>query len=319
MQTSTRLKRDAKYTSMPFYIRIWRDIVHSPGLYIMLLPVLAFYILFCYKPMYGALIAFMDFQPGVPIFQNSWVGFSNFVDFFQDRSFFRVIKNTLVISISSIISGFPVPIILALLINELRSRLYSRLVQTVSYLPHFISLVVICGLIRDFTGGNGIVTRFIQILGSDIGTSLLMKPSYFVPVYVISGIWQEAGYGSIIYLAALTGISHELYEAATIDGASRWKQTIHITLPGILPTIVIMLILRMGNMMNVGFEKIILLYNPQIYETADVISSFVYRKGLQEFNFSFSTAVGLFNSAINFAILLAANSISKRVNETSLW
>jgi len=269
--------------------------------------------------MYGALIAFMDFQPGVPIFQNSWVGFSNFVDFFQDRSFFRVIKNTLVISISSIISGFPVPIILALLINELRSRLYSRLVQTVSYLPHFISLVVICGLIRDFTGGNGIVTRFIQILGSDIGTSLLMKPSYFVPVYVISGIWQEAGYGSIIYLAALTGISHELYEAATIDGASRWKQTIHITLPGILPTIVIMLILRMGNMMNVGFEKIILLYNPQIYETADVISSFVYRKGLQEFNFSFSTAVGLFNSAINFAILLAANSISKRVNETSLW
>lgn len=299
--------------------RVWLDVCRSPSLYLLLLPVLAYYLIFCYKPMYGALIAFMDYMPGVRMWENKWIGFENFRLFFTNRNFSRLIRNTLTISITTILFGFPAPIILALLLNELRSRRFSRVVQNISYMPHFISLVVICGMIRDFTSSNGVITQILSSLGLMQRVTMLGREQYFLPIYVISQIWQEVGYGSIIYLAALSGISMELYEAATIDGAGKWKQVIHVTLPGILPTIITLFILRMGRVMSVGFEKIILLYNPQIYSVSDVISSFVYRIGIQQLDFSFSAAIGIFNSLVNFIILIAANRLGRRMVGLSLW
>jgi putative aldouronate transport system permease protein len=298
--------------------RLAADIKSNADLYLMIIPVLLFYIIFHYGPMYGASIAFKDFTPAKGVFDSPWVGFKHFESFFKSYYFIRILKNTLFISINTLIFGFPAPIILALLMNELRSKVFSRTVQTITYMPHFISMVVICGMIVQFTKDTGVVTTFLSYFGL-AKENMLNNSALFVPVYVISGIWQEVGWGSIIYLAALMGIDQELYEAAKIDGAGRWKQVLHITIPGILPTIIILLILRMGSMLNVGFEKIILLYNPSIYETADVISSFVYRKGLLEFNWSYSSAVGLFNSLINFTLVVLSNKISKKATETSLW
>lgn len=298
--------------------RLKDDFQRNRALYLMALPVLAFYIIFHYVPMYGAIIAFKDFSPMKGILGSEWIGIQHFKDFFGSIYFSRILFNTLNISISTLIFGFPAPIILALLINELRSKVFSRTVQTVTYMPHFVSLVVICGLIKEFTLDTGVVNQVLSVFGWK-PVSMLNKPELFVPIYVISNIWQEVGWGSIIYLAALTGIDPQLYEAAKIDGAGRFKQLIHITIPGILPTIVILLILRMGRLLNVGFEKIILLYNPAIYETADVISSFVYRKGLLEFNWSYSAAVGLFNSVINFFMLWSSNWLSRRLKGESLW
>lgn len=307
-----------KSIDMSLKRRVVSDFRNNRTLYLMILPVLAYYLIFRYKPMYGAVIAFKDYLPMKGIMGSPWVGFKHFQDFFQQYYFWRILKNTLVISGASIIFGFPAPVILALLINELRSRAFSRTVQTISYMPHFISLVVICGLIRDFIQDDGVISVFLSNFGIE-KVSMLIKPELFVPIYVISDIWQNIGWGSIIYLAALSGVDQEQYEAATIDGAGKWKQLLHVTLPGIMNTIVIMLILRLGGIMNVGFEKIILLYNPAIYDTADVISSFVYRKGILGFNWSFSTAVGLFNSVINFIFLTGANCISKKVNSTGIW
>lgn len=302
----------------PYLKRLARAISSNKELYIMIIPVLAFYILFCYKPMYGAIIAFKEFSPGKSIWESPWVGFRQFEDFFNSIYFSRILINTLTISVTAIAFGFPAPIILALLINELKSKYFSRVVQTVTYMPHFISLVVICGLIRDFTRETGVITQLLAGIGFRQET-MLNQPELFVPIYVISSIWQEVGWGSIIYLAALTGINQESYESAVIDGAGRWKQTLYITIPSLIPTIMIMLILRMGGIMNVGFEKIILLYNPGIYDVADVISTHVYRKGIQEFSWSFSSAVGLFNSVINFSLLYVSNLLSRKVNDSSLW
>lgn len=317
MQSNTvSAKSTAKRVSFGSKLAI--DLKKNKELYLIALPVIAFYILFHYTPMYGAIIAFKNFNPAKGILGSSWVGFKHFQDFFSTYYFWRLLKNTLTISITSLVVGFPAPIILALLINELRSRVFSRTVQTITYMPHFISTVVVCGMIVNFTKDTGAITTFLSYFGFPKET-MLNNPGMFVPVYVISGLWQEIGWGSIIYLAALTGIDQELYEAARIDGAGRWKQTLNITIPCLIPTIIILFILRMGNMLNVGFEKIILLYNPTIYETSDVISSFVYRKGLQEFSWSFSAAVGLFNSIINFTLVIASNWISRKAGETSLW
>lgn len=295
-----------------------KDFKRNAELYLMVIPIVAFYIIFSYVPMYGIIIAFKDYVPIKGIIGSQWVGLVHFKDFISSYYFLRVLKNTVWISICSLIVGFPAPIILALLINELKSKIFSRAVQTITYMPHFISIMVICGIIKIFTSDTGIISSILSIFtGTKI--NLLNQPQMFVPIYVLSGVWQEVGWGSIIYLSALASINQELYEAATIDGAGRWKQTLHVTLPGIAPTIIILLILRMGSMLNVGFEKIILLYSPAIYETSDVISTFVYRKGLLEFNWSYSTAVGLFNSLINFLLLFVANKISRKVNETSLW
>lgn len=298
--------------------RIVKDFTINKSLYLMVLPVLAFYIVFKYKPMYGAIIAFKNFSPAKGILGSPWVGFKHFQSFFGSYYFGRILKNTIVISLATLAFGFPAPVFLALLLNELRSKYFARTVQTVTYMPRFISLVVVCGMIVDFTSHTGVVTHVLSWFGFE-QTTMLNHPEYFVPIYVISNIWQYAGWGSIIYLAALAGIDQQLYEAAAIDGAGRLKQLWHITIPGILPTFIILLILRMGRMLNIGYEKIILLYNPVIYETADVISSFVYRKGLLESSFSYSAAVGLFNSVINLALLLTANWLSKRVSEHSLW
>ena len=303
MYTKTAIKKDWK--------RNWK-------LYAMMIPVFLFYILFCYKPMYGIIIAFKDYMPGLGITGSPWIGFENFIEFFTGKYFTRILFNTLNISITSIIFGFPAPIILALLINEVVHKKFAKTVQTITYMPHFISIVVVCGLLRVFVAEDGIINYIIGFFGGD-KANLLQSPSAFVPIYVISGIWQEIGWGSIIYLAALAGVDQELYEAASIDGAGRLRQTWSITLPSIMPTIVTMFILKLGQMMNVGFEKIILMYNPMTYETADVISTYTYRVGLQDFRYGFSTAVGLFNSVINFALIMIANTISRKVNDTSLW
>ncbi len=287
-------------------------------IYFILFPVVLYYLLFCYKPMYGVLIAFQNYSPGDSIIGGNWVGFKHFISFFKSYYFQRLLTNTLSISLTSILFGFPAPILLALMLNELRSKLFSRVTQITVYLPHFISMVVICGMLKDFVKDGGIINILISYLGFET-QNMLQNPSLFVPLYVISGIWESVGWGSIIYLAALTGVDQELYEAARIDGAGRWKQTIHITIPAIVPTIIIMFIMRTGTILSVGSEKILLLYNPTTYETADVISTFVYRKGILEGNFSYSTAVGLFNSIVNFGLVFLVNKISSRVSETSLW
>lgn len=287
-------------------------------LYLLVLPVILYYIIFCYVPMYGALIAFKEFSPGRGFMESPWIGFTYFEEFFSSVFFNRVLKNTLLISLSSLLVGFPMPIILALLVNEVSSKNFRKTVQTVSYLPHFISLVVICGMIKEFTSVEGIINDIIVFFGGE-RTPLLANPKMFVPIYVLSGVWQEVGWGSIIYIAAIAGVDQSLYEAAGIDGAGRLRQTWHVTLPSILPTIIILFIMRVGNLLNVGFEKIILLYNPSIYESADVISSYVYRKGILEYNYSYSTAVGLFNSVVNFTLLVVTNFISKKTTENSLW
>ena len=298
--------------------RLGNDLRRYAGAYVLVIPVVLFYIIFCYKPMYGIIIAFKEYAPIRGIWGSEWVGLQHFKDFFESYYFIRILKNTVIISLSSIIFGFPVPIAFALLLNELKNEKFKRIVQTISYMPHFISLVVVCNMIRMFTSNTGVITSLLSVVGVP-QVSLLTRQEYFVPVYVISGIWQEMGWGAIIYLSALSGIDQELYEAAKIDGAGRWKQTLHVTLPGITGTIIIMLLLRLGSVMNVGYEKVMLLYNESIYETADVISTFVYRKGLINMEWSYSTAVDLFNSIINFIIVVVFNKFSKKLTEVSLW
>lgn len=313
---SKNIIRNVKKSS--FIHTVARDFAVNKYIYMMLIPVVLYYAIFHYAPMYGAIIAFKNFSPSKGILGSDWIGLTNFIDFFGSFYFIRIFRNTLLISFYQLLFGFPAPIIMALLLNEIKNRKFKSLIQTATYLPHFISIVVICGMIIDFTSSRGVITNIAAFFGGE-STNLLMKPELFRTIYVSSDIWQGAGWGSIIYLAALSGIDEQMYEAAKIDGANRWRQVISITIPGIMPTIIILLILRMGQMMNVGFEKIILLYNSVTYETSDVISSFVYRKGLLEFNYSYSAAVGLFNSVINFILLLTANWLSRRVNETSLW
>jgi putative aldouronate transport system permease protein len=287
-------------------------------LYVMILPVLAYYVLFHYGPMYGAIIAFKDYSPSTGIWASDWIGFANFRDFFDGYYFERIFKNTILISVYTLVFEFPAPILLALLINELRNRTFRRIVQSVSYMPYFISLVVICGMIKDFTNTNGIIHQFFGLFGYE-GGAMLQNAAFFRPIYVFSEIWQRIGWESIIYIAALAGIEQEQYEAADIDGAGRLKRIWYITLPGIVPTIMVLLILRIGNMLNVGFEKIILLYNPAIYETSDIISTYVYRKGIIEMSWSFGAAVGLFNSVLSLLLLVLANYLSRRLSRNSLW
>ena len=298
--------------------RTWKLIKKNKMVYLMVLPVIIYYILFHYKPMYGIIIAFQNYSPRKGVLGSEWVGLQHFRDFFGGYYFKRLLGNTLKLSFATLLIGFPVPIILALLINELRSKKFSKIVQTITYMPHFVSMVVMCSMIRQFVGSNGFITGFANLFGYD-GANMLSKTSLWIPIYVVSNIWQGAGWGSIVYLAALTSIDSELYDAARVDGANRWKQTLHVTIPSILPTIVIMLIMRVGQIMSVGYEKTLLLYNEGIYDVADIISTYVYRMGMLSREFSFSTAVNLFNSVINFILVILANQISKKTTETSLW
>jgi putative aldouronate transport system permease protein len=299
--------------------RIAYDFKINKAIYLLALPGLIWYAVFCYAPIYGIIIAFKNYSAGTGILGSPWVGFKHFADFFSSIYFTRTLGNTLSINCYGLLFGFPAPVILALLLNELKVMKFKRTVQTITYLPYFISLTVICGIIVEFCSTRGIITQTFKAFGGNYPSGLLTEAKFFQPIYIISDIWQGVGWGSIIYMAALSGLNMDLYEAASIDGAGKWRQLWHITLPGITPTIVIMLILRIGSMMSLGADKIILLYNAAIYETADVIASYVYRKGLVEGNQSFATAVGLFNSLINCALVYGANSFSRKVSDAGLW
>ena len=302
-----------------------KDFRINRSLYLLVLPVVAYYIIFMYVPMSGILMAFQNFTYNIKynffgnLIHSEFVGLDQFKSLFGSLYFKRALGNTLRISIASILIEFPAPIILALLLNEIKSKNFKKLTQTTSYLPHFISMVVVCGMVKDFTTDTGIVSTLISYITGKPAETMLNNPKLFLPVYIGSNLWQEIGWGSIIYIAALSGIDQALYEAAAIDGAGRWKQMIHVTLPGILPTIVIMLILRMGSILNVSFEKILLLSNELTWKTSEVLSTLVYRRGLINMEWSFSVAANLFNSVVNFALLTLVNYISRKTSETSLW
>ena len=281
-----------------FALRLKKDFIRYRYIYLMLLPVVIYYAVFCYGPMSKIVIAFQNFKPALGISGSKWVGMKYFIDFFTGPYAWRLIRNTLLLNILQIILAFPVPIILALLINEIQCRPYKKLVQTVSYMPHFISLVVMCSLLLTFSRSDGIFNDFLALFGVE-RSNLMANAKLFRPMYVLSGIWQEAGWGSIIYLATLSTIDPGLYEAATIDGASRFQRMLYVSFPGLVPIIIVQLIMRVGNILTMGFEKVFLLYNPLTYDTADIISTYIYRQGLELTNYSYGTAVGLFNSAVN--------------------
>lgn len=289
-----------------------------PVLYLMALPVIVYYIVFHYAPMYGLIIAFKNYVPARGIMGSKWVGMNHFVKFFNDMYFTRLIRNTLVINLKLLLFGFPIPIVFAILLSEMRIEWFKRTVQTVTYMPHFISAVVVCGIFLDFTKSNGIITWVTTLFGGE-KIDLLTRAENFQPIFVGMNVWQEFGWDSIIYFAALSAIDPTMYEAAMIDGASRFKRVLHITIPSLMPTITILLVLRIGNMMSLGWERIVLMYNPLIYETSDVISSYVYRRGLVEFNYSYSAAVGMFNSICNVVLLTSANYASRKLTNSSLW
>ena len=302
----------------PLSVRLKKDWRKNKMLYLLFLPVFLWYLVFQYGSMAGLSIAFENYKPSLGVFGSPFVGLKHFKAFFSDYYFKRVLTNTIRISICTLVFTFPAPIILALLINELKSRTYSRVVQTITYIPHFISVVVIVSILMDLTNSNGAITTFLSRFGFPKVT-MLNNSKYFVPLYVISGVWQNIGWNSIVYLSALTAIDADLYEAARIDGAGKFRQLISITIPCLIPTIVIMLILQVGKMFNVGYEKIILMYNPLTYEVADVINTYVYRKGLLEMNWSYSAAVGFFNSVVSCTLVWFTNWFSRRLSGSSLW
>lgn len=288
-------------------------------LYLLIVPVIAYYIIFHYIPMYGVQIAFKDFIASQGITGSPWVGLKHFERFFDSYYFWRLIKNTLGIGLYELAVGFPIPILLALMINEVRSERFKKTVQTVTYAPHFLSVVVLVGMLMMFLSPqHGIVNLIIQLFGGE-PVSFMTEPGWFKTLYVFSGVWQQMGWSSIIYLAALSGIDPQLHEAAKVDGASRLHRIWHINIPGITPTIVILLILNIGSILGVGFEKVFLMQNSLNMESSDVISTYVYRSGIVGAQYSFSAAVGLFNAVINFGMLVIVNFIARKVGQTSLW
>ena len=313
---------NAHYKRLSLGKKITRDFSHNKYKYLMILPVLVYLALFCYKPMYGIQIAFKNFKVTRGIERSPWVGMYWFEQFFNDPYFWRLLRNTFLISGLQIVFGFPAPIVLALMLNEVRHSKFKRTVQTITYMPYFISLVVLCSLVKIYTQQNGLVSEIVEIFG---GTrqNWLQDPRYYRLIYIVSDIWQSIGWNSIIYLAALSGIDMEQYEAARIDGANRFQQMLHVTLPGLLPTIIILFILRMGSILNVGYEKTLLLYQPTTYEVADLFSTYTYRISLGatagQPQYSLSTAVSLFNTIVNVIFLLLTNFLSRRATDSSLF
>lgn len=288
-------------------------------LFFMILPCLTFYFIFHYLPMYGVIIAFQKYDVVKGITGSSWVGLDNFIRFFEGPYAWRLIRNTLLLSIYNLVFYFPIPIIFALFLNEVKNRHFKKVVQTVSYLPHFVSVVIVVGMLQSLLSpSTGVINRMIESLGGE-PVNFFMQPNWFRTLYISSTVWQEFGWGSIIYLAALSSVDGGLYEAAHLDGAGRFRCMWNITLPSISPTIITLLILKVGNLLTVGYEKVIMMYNPGIYETADIISSYVYRVGVSQANYSFGTAVGLMNSIVSMVLILITNTVSKRLTETSLW
>ena len=314
--SNQKLRRKLKFSK---FSSLYKNTVENKYLLILILPVFIYYIIFHYVPMYGVLIAFKNYKPGKGLFAGDWVGFKWFVSFFKSFYFPRLIRNTFLLSFYGLLWGFPVPIIFTLALNEVKNGAFKRTVQTISYLPHFISVVVVVGMMFNFLSPtSGIINNFIKSMGKE-PISFLNDARWFRTLYISSSIWQSFGWDSIVYLAAIAGIDPQLYEASKIDGCNRIQQVLYVTIPGILPTIIILLILRCGNLLSVGYEKIILMYNPATYEVADVISTYVYRRGIIGAEYSFSAAVGLFNSVVNFIFLFIVNRISKRIADISLW
>lgn len=288
-------------------------------LYAIMIPAILFYIFFMYRPMWGLQIAFKDFKIFTGIEASKWVGFKHFIKFLESPYFLRNLKNTLLINVYGLLFGFPVPIILALMLNEVKNVFFKKTVQTLTYLPHFISIVVIAGIVVNFLSpSNGLVNIIIEKLGGE-KINFLVKPEYFRTIFISMNIWKEAGFNAIVYLAALSGIDPNLYEAAYVDGAGKFKRILHVTLPGIMPTIVVLLVLKIGSMLSVGYEAIILLYQPATFETADVISTYVYRLAFDNARYDYGAAVGLFNAIVSVILVVFANRVSKKLSGTSLW
>lgn len=305
--------------SASIHKKSWRqDLLMNKGLYVLALPIIAFFAVFNYAPMFGLAMAFQDFKPQRGILGSKWVGWQNFIDFFSNPSFFTILRNTLVISLLGLLIAFPMSILFALLLNEIKNLRFRKTIQTVSYMPYFISIVVICGLVQEFCSSTGPITAVVSAITGTDRQNLLTNPSYFWAINLLSDIWQNLGYSSIIFVAAITAVSPEMHEAAAIDGAGRLARILHVTVPCIMPTIVTMLILKCGSLLSVGFEKILLLYNPSIFSTADVISTHVQRLGIEQAQYGYSAAVGLFNSVVNTTMLLISNYISKKYAETSV-
>lgn len=295
-----------------------RNYQKNKMLYWMILPIVVYVFIFSYIPMFGLVMSFQNYSLAKGIFGSKWIGFKNFVDFFNGLYFKRTLGNTLLISFYTLLFAFPAPIILALMLNEVQNAPFKKVIQTVSYMPHFISMIVVVSLINEFTKSNGVIASVVTAFG---GTpkSYISDPGSFRAVFVVSEIWQTVGFNSIIYLSALAGVNADLYEAAEIDGAGKIAQLFHVTLPGIASTIIIMFIMRCGAMMTVNFEKILLMYSPATYETADVIQTYVYRTGIIKQKIGYSTAVGLFNSVVGLVLIVTANSLSRRYTEISMF
>lgn len=297
---------------------IWKRMLKCWQLYVLLLPTLVFFIVFCYVPMYGVQLAFKDYNAMLGITGSPWVGFEHFRRFFESYQFKQLLGNTLTLSIYQLAVSFPVPIILALALNQVKNAKFKKVVQTVTYAPHFISIVVLVGMLNVFFSTNGgLVNEIVKFFGGE-AKLFLGQEQYFQHMYVWSGVWQSMGWSAIIYLAALSGVSPELHEAAVVDGASKIKRIWHIDIPAILPTIIILLILNCGQVMSIGFEKAFLMQNSLNIGTSEIIPTYVYKMGLLNAQYSFSTAVGLFNSVINCTLLFVVNKISKKAGQTGI-
>ena len=299
--------------------RFWTSLVRDRYLVLMVLPVIAIFLVYNYLPMLWNIIAFEKYSIRKGIFRSEWIGLENFVKFFSSPYCGRVIRNTFVISLTDLVLGWPVPILFALFLNEVRNLRVKRVIQTCTYLPHFISVVVVVGMMKIFfSSTSGMVNVLVEKMGGQ-AIPFFSRADLFVWLYVFSGVWQNFGWDSIIYFSAISAIDPQIYEAAVVDGAGRWRKMFNVTLPSIAPTVITLLILRIGWLMSVGFEKIILMYNEATYETADVISTYVYRVGLLNADFSYGTAIGLFNCLISVVLLMGANFVSRRLTETSIF
>lgn len=320
MKPSAKFKRAKPKRSWATYFReLKKDIIRDRILYYLLIPFLLWFLVFKYFPMWGIQIAFKDFSLFKGIGGSDWIGFEYFTEFIGSEYFSRVFMNTVIISLYGLIICFPAQIILAIMISEVTRQGFKKVVQTLTYLPHFVSVVVIAGIVTTFLAPNsGLINLILEKLGME-KIYFLTNPDYFRGIYTAMNLWKETGFASIVFIAAIAGIDTQLYEAAKMNGANKFKQIIHVTLPGILPTIVVMFIMKVGNLLSVGYETIILLYQPATYEKADVISTYVYRSGLIDGRYDFATAVGLFNSIVALILVIMANKLSKKVTDASLW
>ncbi|MGG3283437.1 ABC transporter permease [Paenibacillus solani] len=309
----TKKPLDSRFAAALKHIRRDRQLL------LLFIPCVLFYVIFRYGPLYGLVIAFKDYSVFQGVLGSEWVGLEHFQKFFSNQDFWMLFRNTFLLGFFTLIFGFPFPIILAVLLNEVRVKWFKKSIQTFSYLPAFLSVVIISSMIIDFLSPtNGLINQFISFLGFE-KKYFLVDPNWFRPIYVISEIWATMGYQAIIYLAAIAGINPTLYEAAKVDGANRWHMMRNITIPGLMPTVIVMFILNTGNMFRIGYEKVLLLYNPLTYDVADVFSTYVYRKGLLESSYSYAAAVGMFESAVALVMLLGANQLSKRMGGSGLW